>query len=155
MESVCCILTVSSSETGFSDLMGSMNSLAREEAALLFLKQECKGPVPCLPRCLTEKAVSAKTLKIPWLPSLATVIMVYNCANGMKGLWHAVRNGIWRQRRQYWTWVLLDMAWWLTPVTPESKSHTFEFSLVDTVNSRSVRVAGKWLFSAWTGTVLV
>lgn len=32
--------TASSSETGFSDLMGSINSLTKESAALLFLKQE-------------------------------------------------------------------------------------------------------------------
>lgn len=75
------------------------------------------------------------------MPSLARVIMFYNCANGTKGECCAVRNGTRRQRRQ----TILDIGWWLTPVIPSLGSHRFEARLVYTVSSRPVRDAGKWL----------
>lgn len=114
-----------------------------------------KGSVPCLLRCMTEKGISVRTLKIPLSLSLARVIMCYNCANRMKREWCAVRNGIWGQRRQYWICVILDMPWWLcTPLTTELRSHRSESNLVSTLSSRSVRVAGKWSFSGYSACLM-
>lgn len=71
--------TVPSSNTGFSDLMGSINSVAKESAVLSLSKSGMKGSVLCLPRYVTEKAVSVKTLMVPLLPSLAIKSVLSLC----------------------------------------------------------------------------